>query len=367
MNELFRRVAEGQDRALAARPPTVTLVAPTLRAPTRSRTVRHVALLAGAAAALAFAVLRNGRVRPIEVVEPRTPGAALVARAAEPVPLRFSDGSLVTLRPGAEARLQRLTEDGADVLLERGRLEARIEHRSRTRWAFLAGPFRIRVTGTRFTADWAADARQLTVELHEGGVVVEGPLLGAGLPLAAGNLLRVNETTHGVTVAPITAPAPPAEPPAPATPEPRVARPAARRPIAAAPARVEEPLDAARLLSLGDAARYEGSAARARAAYERVVDRFPDDPLAADALFSLGRLASEAHRPAEAARWFERCLRHAPAGPLAEQASGRLIESHREAGDTAAARRAAAAYLERHPEGTHATLARELLAAGAAP
>ena len=48
------------------------------------------------------------------------------------------------------------------------------------------------------------------------------------------------------------------------------------------------------LLRLGDVARYAGAPAQARRLFEALVERHPGDPLAGDAVFSLGRLESEA-------------------------------------------------------------------------
>ena len=119
------------------------------------------------------------------------------------------------------------------------------------------------------------------------------------------------------------------------------------------------------LLALGDAARYASSPARARQAYQALVRRFARDQRSLDARFALGRLESEAESPAAAARWFERYLAAARNPPLGEEAEGRLVEIYQRLGDDEAAVRAARAYLERHPDGLRASLARKVLAAHA--
>jgi hypothetical protein len=123
-------------------------------------------------------------------------------------------------------------------------------------------------------------------------------------------------------------------------------------------------LDAHRLLTLGDVARYAGARARARQAFEALVTRFPRDPLAADAVFSLGRLAFESDQSDRAARWFRRYVEDWPHGPLADQAVGRLVECAIHTHDGEAARGAARAYLARAPAGPHARLARQILREG---
>jgi tetratricopeptide (TPR) repeat protein len=126
-------------------------------------------------------------------------------------------------------------------------------------------------------------------------------------------------------------------------------------------------LDAHRLLTLGDVARYAGARVRAREAFEALVRRFPRDPLAADAVFSLGRLAFESEQSDRAARWFRRYVDDWPQGPLADQAVGRLVECAIHMHDAEAARGAARAYLVRAPRGPHAQLARQILRDGAGP
>jgi transmembrane sensor len=354
----------------------------------------------------------------------------LVADAHSDLPLRFSDGSNLTFRAGSSGRMRRLGGDGAEVFLEQGRLDAHVVHTPSTLWLVHAGPYRVRVTGTRFAVVWLA--ARLDVSLFEGSVVIDGAVLGAGVPLHAGQRLSVDrgvvrtdplgadEAGRPINVAlaaPSSGPAAPAPAPA-AAPEapPAVAAtpvahsgvvvsaqpretPAAVAESESAPARTRavddsdwlalakhgaygeaflaakragwgrlcHRLDAHRLLTLGDVARYAGARARAREAFEALVRRFPRDPLAADAVFSLGRLAFESEQSDRAARWFRRYVDDWPQGPLADQAVGRLLECAIHTHDAEAARGAARAYLARAPRGPHAQLARQILRDGAGP
>lgn len=324
-------------------------------------------------------------------------GASVTAQAGLELPLRFSDGSQIVFEPGAQARVVRLTDNGAELQLDGGRLVAQVQHTGQAEWAVLAGPYRVRVTGTRFSADWSANDRRLAVRMFEGSVVVEGPELGQGLRLRSGDLLNVRAgQAPVVTREPSVAAAMPsvAVEPAPA-PAPNVA-PAAENvaperanvtaPVAsaapwvwaelAAAGRYTEALSAANragfaqlcrtlnadgLLLLGDAARYAGSPARARQAFQALVQRYPKDERSPDALFALGRLESEAKSPLAAAKWFERYLGLPGDPPLGEEARGRLVEIYSRSGDEDAASRAARAYLSRYPDGVHAALARKVL------
>jgi outer membrane protein assembly factor BamD (BamD/ComL family) len=68
----------------------------------------------------------------------------------------------------------------------------------------------------------------------------------------------------------------------------------------------------------------------------------------------------ERHDFRDSAAWFQTYLREEPRGTLAREASGRLMEAYRAAGNLAAARQAAEAYIAAYPEGPHAALARSI-------
>ena len=443
-DRLWRELAKAQDATLQRDP----LPAPRIpdRARLRKRPIGVALLALGAAAALV--TLLAHRAPPRTSISTSTlPGEVdrlLVADAHSDLPLRFADGSSLTFRAGTSGRMRRLGGDGAEVVLEQGRLEAHVVHTPSTLWLVHAGPYRVRVTGTRFAVVWLAS--RLDVSLFEGSVVIDGAVLGAGVPLRAGQRLSVDrgvvrtdplaadEAGHAATIAlaaPTSAPTAPM-PAAVVAPEgpPTAAAPAtgaavypgavasrqgsvASHPLEAPPmaperemapnetalarARVVDDndwlalakhgayaeafsaarragwprlchrLDAHRLLTLGDVARYAGARARAREAFEALVRRFPRDPLAADAVFSLGRLAFESEKSDRAARWFRRYVDDWPQGPLADQAVGRLVECAIHMHDAEAARGAARAYLARAPRGPHAQLARQILRDGAGP
>jgi ferric-dicitrate binding protein FerR (iron transport regulator) len=281
-------------------------------------------------------------------------GAPLTAQADSELPLRFSDGSLVTFQPGSSGQVDRLTGQGAEVALHRGTLRAVVTHAPDTRWLVHAGPFQVRVTGTRFDVTWAPERQALTVVLSEGSVIVGGALLGAGVPLRAGQRLQValdagqvhtdEFQSGGVDTGDVStddgrtgAAAQEASTRAPAEARPPAAdwrvlaeQGDSRRALQTAEreglGRLARTLAPGDLLRLGDVARYAGAPAQARRLFEALVERHPGDPLAGDAVFSLGRLEAEAGGPRAAAVWFQRYLRDWPGGPLAAQAAARLAE-----------------------------------------
>jgi ferric-dicitrate binding protein FerR (iron transport regulator) len=246
---LWRRLADAQDAALLAAerqavPPAVQAVPaaandgarpfppPHARpawANTRGGRRRSAAVGLGAAGVLAAAVVVALLARPATLQfhvaadgrkdDARAGGArgaagrTLVADARRDLPLEFSDGSTITFRGGSAGRVERLTEHGAVIVLDQGHLEAHVVHAARTRWSVQAGPFGVRVTGTRFVVGW--NDGKLDLALAEGSVVVDGALLGAGVPLRAGQHLAIEAGV--VRIDALSPAAPPAAAPAPAT------------------------------------------------------------------------------------------------------------------------------------------------------
>ncbi len=320
-------------------------------------------------------------------------GYVSVTPAGLAADLVFDDGSDVALVPGSRGRVAATTATGAQVVLEQGRARVRVKHREKTAWTIDAGPYTVRVTGTELLVAWAADAETLDVWMQSGTASVAGPVVGEGLPLAAGQ--HVTARVHEGSVQIDAAPAPADSTPAPSTtasatePVPSVSATPVEPPTApsaavAAPswpklvavgdyARVLRDADAegiahatgARplpdLRALGDAARYAGRPDVSKRAYAAIRARFPGSGEARTAAFLIGRVEEEQdHATAGALRWYDTYLAEAPAGPFAGDALGRklVIVSRTQGRD--AARPLADRYLQRFPAGTYAAAARDL-------
>lgn len=400
---------------------------------------RVVALLAAAAVALLTIgawISRTPRSLSFEVASsvgahPQAHGSArpgvvgewVAADPGAPLSLRFSDASALSLAPGGRMRVTTTNPRGADVLIERGSVHAAIAHATQAaRWALRAGPFEVRVTGTVFDAAWDPVTESFELVMHEGSVIVTGPLIPPERAVVAGERLRVSvrdarmELTkgpqvvvtvgppatpppavadadaHDVKPAPVPGPAPSADPQQPAhadapkhaassaqpdaSPAPAHAAPAWKE--LAAAGKYRDALAAAEaagfdgeiarasaseLLLLADAARLGGSPARARAALLAARSRFGARGHTA---FLLGKIAADQGGSAgDAITWLETYLREDPRGAFAEQALGRIVELSRRDRDAGA--RAAARYLAKYPNGAHAALARSLVAAAEQP
>lgn len=342
------------------------------------------------------------------------PGAFVAAPEAAETPLTFSDGSTLRLAPAARLRVSELEREGARVLLESGAVHVSVVHRDDTRWAIEAGPFEVRVTGTRFDVLYDPASTGLVVRMLEGSVFVRGcGLLGdEGRRLVAGEQLQVSckdrevhvsstdaadpagaaagadaadHALGAVTAQGAASATPPAGAPA-ARPEAAAAVTSAERAPVAPSAVVRlaregahaealmaaeangfgatcEALSGTELLVLADSARYAGRFDRANEALENARRRFAGTDAAATAAFELGRIAMDVRRELSVAGdHFETYLRERPSGSLAREALGRALEARSRAGDGARAERLAVRYLAAYPDGPHAKLARRLTA-----
>lgn len=326
--------------------------------------------------------------------------AALVAGDAAPAPIDFSDGSRITLEPSAVAKLETVSEERTGLVLEQGRVSAKIKQHVGRAWTISAGPYRVEVTGTEFTVDWDR-ASGFRVAVHSGSVrVTGGDLPNGGVALGEGQ--QLSRATRAKDVSPETPPTP--APPQgvkvtdlpvvdPEEGEGELPRALPREPTDDADAmdppetpqwrslaedgdyvaalRLAEasgfddvvatsgPSD---LLLLGNAARYARNGLRAKQAYTAIRGRFPGTHTARLSAYYLARLAGDVERqPRSEATWLRTYLTESPSGELSGSARARLMELLRSLGDAGGARSVAADYLKHHPNGPHADVARSLL------
>ncbi len=317
---------------------------------------------------LAWLALRPGPLT-FEVESSAASGQAqafLTAREDQPLRLTFSDGSAVELRPRARVRVAALRDDGAELVLESGAIEARIEPAASSSWRVVAGPYRVDVVGTALTVRWTPEDEAFELELHEGRAQVQGPRIAGTRAVEAGEHLVIRgagEQASATVVAELEATTVDAGAQQPAEPAvtPSGSRSSARRGRRAAGSRAEATpdeaaadwralarggsyraaieaaeatgfsslcaaLDAEGLLELADAGRYARRSARAREALQALRRRFAGSEPAAVAAFDLGRLSTGASGCEEAQRWFRTYLRERPQGSLAEAARRRIDE-----------------------------------------
>jgi hypothetical protein len=306
-----------------------------------------------------------------------------------PVDLRFSDGSDVIAEAGSRLRVDETYSHGARLLLENGGTSTHVAHHKMSNWTFVAGPFEVRVIGTRFDLRWDPLSEQIDLRLREGSVEVRSPLADGPIVVRAGQRFRAAMPQRSMTVTDAeTSEAQPDTPPsavAPVFTAPAAApatgaaspKPSQRREswqellthgefesvVAAASARgIDACLassGAADLRSLADAARYTGRADLADKTLLALRKRFPGTGHSAAAAFLLGH-SHESRSLAAAERWYETYLYESPDGEFAAEAlAGKMRVISKRSGD-AAAKPLALEYLRRYPQGVQVKTARKI-------
>jgi hypothetical protein len=376
-----------------------------LRRPSGRKIWAAAAVLA-AAAVMLFVAGPLGRWRVLTYTT--DPGAHMegsylrVPDGSASAEVHFSDGSEVRVAPGGELRVGELRRDGARVALQQGTASLRVVHRQRTRWAVDAGPFVVEVTGTSFDVGWSTREEAFDLTLHEGSVIVKGPLTGDGVRLSPGQRLRVRVAAGELRVEashPLGAGEPagahtaalPETPGSEATGERVATSPERSERSGLGPSAVDSlrqswskrvsagdyaavlaeaqagGLDStlaqrplADLTALSDAARYLARTDIARRVLLAERERFAGSPDAKGAAFLLGRISQDAGDAKSAIAWFTVYLGEAPDGSFAAEALGRKLVAVRKLHGIEQAKPLAREYMGRFPKGAHAAVAREV-------
>jgi transmembrane sensor len=114
-----------------------------------------------------------------------------------PLPIRFSDGTLVELAPEAQARVVAVGRAGGEIVIESGRASVRIVPAhlrlpGESDWRVSLGPFSIDAKGTRFDVDWEPRTDDFSLDVREGTVEVSGCERGVSRTLHAGQGVRAS-------------------------------------------------------------------------------------------------------------------------------------------------------------------------------
>jgi ferric-dicitrate binding protein FerR (iron transport regulator) len=111
----------------------------------------------------------------------------------------FDDGTRITLAKSVRGGVHGFGFwRGAQLALQSGHADLSVVHRWGRRWEVLAGPFQVRVTGTRFQVDWAPERGQFILGVSQGEVRVSGGPLAVDTPVRAGQRLSVDTITARV-------------------------------------------------------------------------------------------------------------------------------------------------------------------------
>ena len=334
----------------------------------RARGWALASVVAAAAVAVAFVTLERRDRGPLRFAD----GRLLDAVEAPPAgaELAMSDGSHVELAAGARFRPLESTGTSFVAVLERGSAHFEVRPGGPRRWQIECGLATVEVVGTGF--DCARAPGRLSVSVQHGAVLVRGERVpDRARLLAAGETIEVLDAPappQATATSLASAPRPPAATTIAAAPRPdpvaddagawrELARGGHHREAFAALGaqgllRETKRRGVGDLLVLADVARLSGHAAEAVAPLERILGEFPGDPQAPLAALALGRLELDTlNRPAKAAAALNLALSLGVPHSLREDVRTRLVEAYARAGNQAAARAAAAAYLREYPDG----------------
>lgn len=110
----------------------------------------------------------------------------------EPISVTFSDGTSIDLHAKSIARIESIKTNGARIRLKSGGAKFRVVPHKNADWKIVAGPFNITVTGTVFDVSWIPTSQLFNINLHQGSVVVSGPVLTTDQLIQKGQALQVS-------------------------------------------------------------------------------------------------------------------------------------------------------------------------------
>lgn len=313
--------------------------------------------------------------------------------------IEFSDRTHITVLAGARLRIDEEDVNGAKVSVERGQLQVEVTHTGSSNWRFVAGPFQLRVTGTRFALDWNVEEEQLEVVLHEGSVEIEG-YAGSGTVSVQGGQRFIGDAQErtmlvsdasavrpGDEVSDVAESFSEPQPEASSAPEPSfvvtpataslgsrvssartswsklVAKGEFRRvvdeAVSSGTSNCFTSCSAAELNALADAARYVGRNDLAEQALLALRTHHAQTS-GSRAAFLLGRLYENRGNAARAKTWYETSLREESNGAFAAEALAGKMRAVNRIDGPSSAREVAREYLRRFPQGVHSETARQL-------
>jgi len=310
----------------------------------------------------------------------------LLATESEARLVRFSDTSVIELRPYTTLRVSLVPGGAVVARLVQGSLKVDVHHHDLTDYRFQAGDYEVKVVGTAFDLAFEPEPARFDLNLREGRVVVadrsgQTRFVRAGEQLHLPTLptllaRRGGEPTPALSSAVREADAPEADVHHKATaagtraaesaaPSYRdLARRGEFQAIVTAARRtgIERVLAAkgpSELHELAQAARYTGQTALAEKVFFYLGSQHARAPEGRGAAFFRGRLAEDGGRLSQAQQHYHAYLSQG-GGAYAAEALGRELTLVQKLKGPAAARPLANEYLRRFPRGAYRDLARTL-------
>jgi hypothetical protein len=294
-----------------------------------------------------------------------TPVISVPSDASKEKKVPLSDGSLLTLAPGATLEVKESSAKKFETVLIKGWVRFNVVPGQGRTWVVDAGLGRFVVLGTQFTV--SRTPREVKISVHRGTVALfRTPSGGEIARISAGESRRLLAPDRAVTLASAldesdedtSTDENPSQKDEPKRRVKSRTRSAGRR-----SARPESPMtDLAGLgssdpvnvlLRAADDARKRKSPQEAAMLLVRILREFPDDPARGVVALTLGRIRLDAlHQPRAAAAAFKIAIKSKGIPtPLKEQAYARCVEAFHLAGENASARSMRDLYERRFPSG----------------
>lgn len=294
--------------------------------------------------------------------------------------VRFSDTSVIELRPYTTLRVSVLESGTVVARLVQGALDVNVHHQERTDYRFQAGDYEVKVVGTAFNLAFEPQPSRFDLNLREGRVIVaDGE--GQSRVLHSGQELHLpadgDVASRTVSLDSLTHPGPDAE--GQASPAHELGAQSSPQGIpsyrelarkgqfqaivtAARRAGVDRVLAAkgpAELHELAQAARYTGQVALSEKVFSYLASQHARSSEGRGAAFFRGRLAEDSGRFQQAQQHYRTYLAQG-GGAYAAEALGRELTLVQKLKGPSAARPLAAEYLRRFPRGAYRELAQTL-------
>ncbi|MBN2803052.1 MAG: FecR domain-containing protein [Deltaproteobacteria bacterium] len=281
-------------------------------------------------------------------------------RGGEDVERTFADGSKVVLLSGTKARISSQGPENKIVTIENGMASIHVVHHTNTNWSVMAGPYNVKVTGTRFSVSWNAETEYFELKLFEGQVIVNGPLIENGQILNGGRVLTASISNQNVAIGSLAGEDSDSNSELEAdeavkndkkteSKEFRAIRKTGKRPAAK------------ELLESANKMRLSGNIDEAKKMYLNLRQNFSNSPQSNTAALYMGRMLFDQERKyKEAAVWLQIYLDNQTDNTLKRETLGRLMEAQYRSGMKQKASMSAKKYIELYPEGPQAALAARL-------
>jgi|GEM_PF-4867268 len=118
--------------------------------------------------------------------------------------LNYPDGMEIRLSKGTLARGDFASQNGPILAIDRGQMQAKVVHSSKSERWFDAGPFSVRTTGAVFDLDWQPQRDKFDLRVESGSVSVTAPAANDPIPVRAGQWLTIRNRSNEVLIRDLT-------------------------------------------------------------------------------------------------------------------------------------------------------------------